>query len=100
MRYEEPILGDNKVVYKGKRYWIIEFIGKFKIDEIGIDDCQFIMYDKYNRRILATIDIKDGKYCASLAWGIDHFFRNFDTLKEVAKGVPDMNDYYAKHCFG
>jgi hypothetical protein len=100
MKYIPPEIGDNKVIYKGKRYWIIEFTGKDKIDGFGRDDCQFIMYDKDCRGILAYIDIKNGEYCASLAWGIDNYTCNFDNIKEVAKGVIDMDRYYAKHCFG
>ena len=103
MKYIPPEVGDNKVVYKGKRYWIIEFTGKDKIDEFGRDDCQFVMYDKSEkdyRGILAYIDIKNGEYCATLAWGIDDFTRNFDNLKDVVDGVVNMDRYYAKHCFG
>ena len=103
MKYIPPKVGDNKVVYKGKRYWIIEFTGKDKIDDFGRNDCQLIMYDKSDedhRGILAYIDIKNGEFCATLAWGIDVFTRNFDTLKDVVEGVVNMDKYYAKHCGG
>ena len=76
MKYIPPEVGDNKVVYKGKRYWIIEFTGKDKIDGFGRDNCQFIIYDKDYRAILAYIDFKNGEYCAKLAWAIDDFTIN------------------------
>ena len=98
MKYIPPEVGDNMVVYKGKRYWVIEFTGKDKIEGFGKDDCQFIIYDKDDRGILAYIDIKNGEYCAKLAWAIDEFTRNFDNFKDVVKGVVSMNRYYAKHC--
>ncbi len=100
MRYIAPNIGDNKAVYKGVRYWIIEFTGKDKIGDFSRDNCEFIMYDKYEQRTLATIVIKNNRYYAKLAWGIDDFTKNFGTIKEVVTGVVDMNDYYARHCFG
>lgn len=100
MKYIPPEVGDNKVVYKGKRYWIVEFTGKDKIDGFGREDCQLIMYDKECNGILAYIDFKNGEYFASLAWGIDDYTCSFDTIKYVAKGVVKMDSYYAKHCFG
>lgn len=100
MKYIPPEVGDNKVAYKGKRYWIVEFTGDCKIDGFGKDDCQFVMYDKERGAILAYIDLENGEYRATLAWGIDDFTRNFDSLKKAVKGVVDMDSYYAKHCFG
>ena len=61
---------------------------------------QFIMYDKDRNGILAYIDMKNGEYFATLAWGIDDFTRSFSNLKDVIQGVVDMDRYYAKHCFG
>ena len=100
MKYIPPEAGDNKVIYKGKRYWIVEFTGKDKIDGFSRENCQFIMYDKDYRVILAYIDIKNGEYYATLAWGIDDFTRSYDNIKDVVEGVVDMDKFYAKHCFG
>ena len=100
MKYIPPNVGDNKVVYKGKRYWIIEFTGKDKIDGLDRDDCQFVMYDKLYQAVFAIVIMKEEKYYASLYWGIDDISEIFDTIKEVAKYVPIMDARYAKHCFG
>jgi len=100
MKYIPPDIGDNKVVYKGKRYWIIEFTGVDEIDGLGRDVCQYVMYDKLYQSILACIDIKDKKYYAYLNWGIDDISDSFETLKEVALNMPRMDVAYAKHCFG
>lgn len=100
MKYIPPEVGDNKVFYKGKRYWIVQFTGNDKIDGFGRDNCQFIMYDKDCRGILAYIDFKNGEYSATLAWGIDEFTRTFDNIRDVVEGVVSMDKYYAKHCFG
>jgi hypothetical protein len=100
MKYIPPEVGDNKIIYKGKRYWVVEFTGKDKIDGFGRDDCQFVMYDKYGNGILAYIDIKDDEFIATLAWGIDDFKRTFKNIKELVNGVIEMDKFYAKHCFG
>jgi hypothetical protein len=100
MKYIPPEVGDNNVIYKGKRYWIVEFSGKDKIDGFGSENCQFIMYDKDRNGILAYIDMKNGEYFATLAWGIDNFTKSFSNIKDVVQGVVDMDRYYAKHCFG
>lgn len=100
MKYTPPKIGDNKVIYKGKRYWIIEFTGNDKIDGFGKDDCQYVMYDKFCDGILAYINLKNDTYFATLAWGIDDFTREFDTIKNVVQGVIEMDRFYGKHCFG
>jgi hypothetical protein len=100
MKYIPPNVGDNKVVYKGKRYWIIEFTGKDKIDGLGTDDCQFVMYDKLYQAVFAIIVMKDEKYYASLYYGIDDVSESYDTIKDVAKYVPIMDAWYLKHCYG
>ena len=100
MKYIPPEIGDNKVIYKGKRYWIIELTGNDKIDGFGRDSCQFIMYDKYGNGILAYIDFKNDEFVATLAWGIDDFKRSFNNIKELVNGVIEMDKFYAKHCFG
>lgn len=100
MKYLPPNVGDNKVVYKGKRYWIIEFTSKDKIDKLGRDDCQFVMYDKLFQAVFAIVVMKEEKYYASLYWGIDDVSESYDTIKDVAKYVPIMDAWYLKHCYG
>lgn len=100
MKYISPNVGDNKVVYKGKRYWIIEFTGKDKIDNLDRDVCQFVMYDKLYHGVFAMINMKGEKYYASLCWGIDDVSASYDTIKDVAKWVPIMDAWYLKHCYG
>ena len=100
MKYIPPNVGDNKVVYKGKRYWIVEFTSNDKIDDLGRDDCQFVMYDKLYQAVFAIVVMKDEKYYASLYYGIDDVSESYDTIKDVAKYVPIMDAWYLKHCYG
>ena len=45
MKYIPPEVGDNKVIYKGKRYWIVEFTGKDKIDGFGLKQLGQMLID-------------------------------------------------------
>ena len=98
--YKPPAVGDNKVVYKGKRYWVIELTGKDEIDGFGSDFCQFVMYDKFYEAILATITKKsDGKYRASLMSHVELWYDN-DSMDELIRSTPHYYDAYYKACNG
>ena len=98
MLYTYPDIGDNKVVYKGKRYWIIELVGKDEIDGFGRDFCDLLMYDKLYGAILATIKKNvNGKYTVSLMSHVELTYELND-LKEAAQVVPSYADAYYKAC--
>jgi hypothetical protein len=98
--YKPPIVVDNKVIYKGKRYWIIELTGKDEINGFGSDFCQFIMYDKLYEAILATITKKtDGKWRASLMSHVELWY-DFDHMDELIHSTPAYFESYAKACYG
>ena len=98
--YKPPIVGDNQVIYKGKRYWIIELTGTDEIDGFGADFCQFVMYDKLYQAILATITKKaDGKYRASLMSHVELWY-DFDNMNELILSTPSYYDAYEKACNG
>ena len=88
-------MGDNKVVYKGKRYWIIELTGKSFLDGFGSDFCQYIMYDKLYGGIIATISRTDeGTFRASLMSHVELTY-DFSQMSELIKSVPvHANEYY------
>jgi len=98
MLYTYPVIGDNKAVYKGKRYWIIELVGNDEIDGFGRDFCDLLMYDKLYGAILATIKKNaNGKYTASLMSHVELTYE-LDDLQGVAKNVPLYADAYYKAC--
>ena len=100
MKYKKPTVGDNKVVYKGKRYWIIELSGKQEIEGFGSDFCQYIMYDKLYEGILATIKKNDkGILRASLMSHVELSYE-FNDMKELIQLVPVHADAYYKACGG
>ncbi len=100
MKYKQPTVGDNKVVYKGKRYWIIELSGKDEIEGFGSDFCQYLMYDKLYEGILATIVRDDkGTLTASLMSHVELSY-DFQDMKELIRSVPLHADAYYKACGG
>jgi hypothetical protein len=100
MKYKEPNIGDNKVVYKGKRYWVIELSGKIEIEGFGSDFCDYVMYDKLYEAILATIKRnEDGTLNASLMSHVELCYE-FKEMKELTQLVPVYADAYYKACGG
>ena len=98
--YKPPKVGDNKVIYKGKRYWVIELTGKDQVDGFGPDFCQFVMYDKLYQATLATITTnKNGTFRASLMSHIELWYDN-DTMDELIQTTPYYADAYYKACGG
>ena len=98
MLYTYPNIGDNKAVYKGKRYWIIELIGKDAIDSFDREFCDVIMYDKLYGATLATIKKNaDGTYTVSLMSHVELTYK-LDDLQDVAQNVPLYADAYYKAC--
>ena len=98
--YKPPSIGDNKVIYKGKRYWVIELTGQDEIDGFGSDFCQFVMYDKFYQAILATITKKsDSKFRASLMSHVELWY-DFDDMDELIRSTPYYADAYYKACNG
>jgi len=100
MRYRAPTVGDNNVVYKGKRYWVIEFSGKKEIDGFGRDFCQYIMYDKLYEGIIATISKSEGGTLrASLMSHVELSYA-FAEMKDLIREIPIRADAYYKACGG
>lgn len=98
MRYKKPDLKDNKAVYKGKRYWVVELSGKEEVDGFGADFCDYIMYDKLFEATLATIKKEpNGKLVASLMSHVDLSYE-FDDMRDLIVSVPAYADAYYKDC--
>jgi hypothetical protein len=100
MSYTYPNIGDNKVIYKGKRYWIIDLIGKDTVDGFGRDFCEMLFYDKLYGAVIATINRNEnGKFTASLISHVELTYELND-LTELAQLVPVYADAYSKYCGG
>lgn len=100
MTYKKPEVGDNKVIYKGKRYWLIEFIGNDEIGYLGKNDCQYLLFDKLYDAPHTTVKFENGVFKASLAFSHVDITYEFDSLEKVIKVMPLVADDYTKTCCG
>ena len=101
MKYTPPSLNGNKVIYKGKRYWIFE---TNENDFGGFDNsyCDLIFYDKLYDGILALItkvDSKKSTFKADLNTHVEISY-TFNTIEELIRSVPKLMDQYFKDCNG
>jgi len=86
-RYSEPKLNGQKILYKGKRYWVIEMDKKLSFDYVE-DACDAIVYDKYyGASVVFVTYLKDGTLKGDMPYGqgtIDMYAKD---AKEMASEV-------------
>jgi hypothetical protein len=94
--YKRPLVGDNNVVYKGRRFWVVELTGKDPVQWIDHMDADYIMYDCLYDAVNAVIKkLSNGKYEASLMSHVE-ILCEFDTLEEAIKQIPIHYEDYIK----
>lgn len=86
--YYIPVLGDNKIVYKGRRFWIVELSGNDNFEIMNKEDCDYVLYDKLVGCLIATINKLDGERVRVFLNGYDVITYEFDSLKIAAKQAP------------
>ncbi len=95
-KYIRPNFGDNDVIYKGRRFWVIEMTGIDDVDGFTKNDCQFLMFDGVYGATVALIDKQlDGKYKGSLMSHVEIWYI-FETLEEAIKLLPSCAESYYK----
>lgn len=95
--YIRPQVADNKVVYKGKRYWLVELTGKESIDGLDSSDGDYLMYDGLYGATLAVIKkLESGKLWGSLMSHVELGYE-FDDLPSAIKSLPKLYDWYCKN---
>ena len=86
--YVIPELADNKIVYKGKRFWIVELCGNEDFEFMSKEDWDYVLFDKLVGCLIATINkLEDGRVKVFLN-GYDVVTYEFDSLKIAAKEAP------------
>ena len=101
MTYTPPNLKGNKVIYKGKRYWIFE-TNENDFEGFDKDYCDLIFYDKLYDGILALITKVESKkptWKADLLTHVEISY-TFDSMETLIKSVPKLMDEYFKQCNG
>lgn len=86
--YIIPILGDNKIAYKGRRFWIVELTGQDDFEFISKDEFDYVLYDKLVGCLIATIKRLDGEKVKVFLNGYDAVTYEFDSLKIAARQAP------------
>ncbi len=86
--YIIPILGDNTIAYKGRRFWIVELTGQDDFEFISKDEFDFVLYDKLVGCLIATIKKLDGEKVKVFLNGYDAVTYEFDSLKIAARQAP------------
>lgn len=86
--YIIPVLGDNKIVYKGRRFWIVELSGDDDFELMSKEECDYVIYDKLVGCLIATIRRLDGERVKAFLNGYDAVTYEFDSLKIAARQAP------------
>lgn len=95
--YTYPKLSRNKVVYKGKRYWIFETIEKPNFMGFDKSFCDLLMFDKLEDCVIATIKKTKRGFRVTLLSHVEIWY-DFETLDDVAKSTPSLWDSYLDDC--
>ena len=101
MKYTQPKLNGNNVIYKGKRYWIFES-NENDFQGFNKSDCELIFYDKLYDGVLALItkvNTKKTSWKADLLTHVEISY-TFDSMEDLIKSVPKLMDQYFKDCNG
>lgn len=86
--YYIPVVGDNKIVYKGRRYWIVELRGEDDFELMSKDEWDYVLFDKLVGVLIATIKKLDGARVKVFLNGYDAVTYEFDSLKNAARRAP------------
>lgn len=95
-RYIRPEVGDNNIVYKGRRYWVIQMTGQDSIEGFSKNDCDYLIYDGLFGAIMALIEKQeDGKIKGTLMSHVELSYL-FNSLEDAIKKLPVYADDYYK----
>jgi len=79
---------DNKIVYKGKRFWIVELCGHEDFEFMSKENWDYILYDKLVGCLIATIQKLEGQRMKVFFNGYNAVTYEFDSLKIASKQAP------------
>lgn len=99
MRYIRPDVTQDRIVYKGRRFWIV------RTDEAGsavmydTKFCDYVLWDCLFDSAIATLkDSKDGRYVGSIIAHVDLGESEFTDLQFAAQALSMEYDLYVKSC--
>jgi hypothetical protein len=95
MRYTRPDIGEHKLAYRGRRYWIIELTPGGEFDFVTHELGDYAMYDCLYNGVLATLkNTDDGGISGTLMSHVELMYA-FNDVEEAAALLPK---YWAGYC--
>lgn len=95
-RYIEPKLNGQKILYKGKRYWVFEMDKSLPYDNFE-DVCDAIVYDKlYGAEVVFITYLPDGTLRGDMAYGQGSIDMYATDAKEMAAEVLRWEKWVAR----
>ena len=100
-RYTTPELNGHNVVYKGKRYWVIEVTEELPLEWVTADQSDYAIYDKSIGYVMASITRTEGGQMevSVPAQVTDHRFVA-ESFKEAVGGAASQMDYLDRNGWG
>ena len=100
MTYISPELAGHNVLYKGKRYWVIEVDAEHPFEWMDSETAHYAVYDKFMRCIIATVEVQeDDKLWVQMATQSDSGFLA-DDLRNAAQGAGRQDAYMSRMGWG
>ncbi len=96
--YSNPKLNGQRVLWKGRRYWVIEVTPELPYDFVNSKLGDAVLYDGLYDAIAATATkLTDGTYECSLISHVE-ILCYASSVRDIAKVVPPVLDDYLKRC--
>ncbi|MFC1560567.1 hypothetical protein ACFL3W_01335 [Pseudomonadota bacterium] len=106
--YQFPKIDNERLVYKGRRFWIIKLTTEkdSELRNFSKEDGDYVFYDAksqalYDEGLYAFITkLKDGKF--NVEPNFTHVDISYvaDSTKEIVRTLPKVIDDYLKTCTG
>jgi hypothetical protein len=93
-KFARPHLDGHRVLYKGKRYWVIEVDADHPFEGIDASCAEFVVYDLLARGVVATATkMAKGRYACSLMSHVALTY-SVDSVRDmVMTSAKEMNRY-------
>ena len=95
-RYSSPKIEGQKILYKGRRYWVIEMDKKLPF-ELCENICDAVVYDRvYGAVVVYVTYLKDGKLRGDMAYGQGTIDMYADNARDMASEVMRWEKWVEK----
>lgn len=97
MKYVRPDVGDNMLVYRGRRYWIIKIAPNDDFEGWDREWCDYVLYDCLEAVVIGLIkDSDDGKFTGQIISHVELDSHEHASLRDMASALSKQLDWYAR----